>query len=58
MSTSAWRKFSRSGTQNACVEARVHRTSMQIRDFKLGEDSPVFGLSKADFAGILSMVKS
>jgi len=50
-----WRKSSRSdstGDQN-CVEARAFSGQFQVRDSKLGEDSPVFDLPAAEFSGLL-----
>ncbi|THV41537.1 DUF397 domain-containing protein [Glycomyces buryatensis] len=50
-----WRKSSRSsntGDQN-CVEARAFEGQYQVRDSKLGEDSPVFDLPTAEFTGLL-----
>ncbi|MEU5872337.1 DUF397 domain-containing protein [Glycomyces sp. NPDC047369] len=50
-----WRKSSRStsdGNQN-CVEARAFEGRFQVRDSKLGEDSPVFDLPAAEFSGLL-----
>ena len=53
MPSSAWRKSTRSGSQNACVEVRTHHANMQVRDSKLGDNSPVFSLPTADFVGLL-----
>lgn len=50
-----WRKSSRStsdGNQN-CLEARAFSGQFQVRDSKLGEDSPVFDLPAAEFSGLL-----
>jgi len=50
-----WRKSSRSsnsGDQN-CVEARRAQAGFQVRDSKLGEDSPVFGLDEGEFTSLL-----
>lgn len=49
-----WRKSSRSGGGgNACVEARTDEMGFQVRDSKLGEDSPIFALADTDFTGLL-----
>lgn len=50
-----WRKSTRSngGADSSCVEARQRAEGFQVRDSKLGHDSPVFALQKADFAGLL-----
>lgn len=51
----SWRKSSRSNStaQSDCVEARNTAAGFQVRDSKLGHDSPVFDLSAADFTGLL-----
>lgn len=51
-----WRKSSySSGTNESnCVEARTASTGFQVRDSKLGHDSPVFDLAADDFRGLLS----
>jgi hypothetical protein len=50
-----WRKSSRSNNtaQTDCVEARNIAAGFQVRDSKLGHDSPVFDLTAADFTGLL-----
>ncbi len=50
-----WRKSSRSNNsaQADCVEARNTDSGFQVRDSKLGHDSPVFDLSSSDFTGLL-----
>ncbi|MFG3338976.1 DUF397 domain-containing protein [Glycomyces sp. NPDC048151] len=54
MSQNGWRKSSRSGGDgDNCVEARVAVAGFQVRDSKLGEESPVFSLAAADFTGLL-----
>jgi hypothetical protein len=52
-----WRKSSRSTNNGACVEARTHEGVMQVRDSKLGEDSPVFSVTGADFTSMLTGLK-
>ena len=51
-----WRKSTRSGGQNDsnCVEARQQADAFQVRDSKLGHDSPVFDLASTDFKALLS----
>jgi hypothetical protein len=35
------------------VEARTAGTGFQVRDSKLGDDSPIFDLKTADFTALL-----
>jgi len=52
-----WRKSSRSGNAGGnCVEAR-RSTSFEVRDSKLGDDSPILTLSPEDFVGFLKAVR-
>jgi len=52
--TSKWRKSSRSGNSGGnCVEARTDGQSFEVRDSKLGDDSPIIGLSAEDYVGLL-----
>lgn len=56
MSTSPWRKSTRSGSGGSnCVEARTHDGRLQIRDSKLGEDSPILDLSGTDWLSFLAI---
>jgi hypothetical protein len=49
-----WRKSSRSqGNGGNCVEARTNDGEFQVRDSKLGDDSPIFGLATGDFQSLL-----
>ena len=50
-----WRKSTRSSGNNDpnCVEARTTSAGFQVRDSKLGHDSPVFDLAAADFTSLL-----
>ncbi|GAA2124747.1 DUF397 domain-containing protein [Glycomyces algeriensis] len=50
-----WRKSTRSDSDADpnCVEARNTDAGFQVRDSKLGHDSPVFDLSASDFTGLL-----
>jgi hypothetical protein len=52
---SSWRKSSRStgASDNECVEARAIAADFQVRDSKLGDESPVFDLPVSDFTGLL-----
>lgn len=51
-----WRKSSRSGSGDNCVEARNAIAGFQVRDSKLGENSPIFELETAEFTGLLRAV--
>ncbi|MQM28908.1 DUF397 domain-containing protein [Glycomyces albidus] len=57
MSQNGWRKSSRSGDADNCVEARGDVAGFQVRDSKLGEESPVLKLGTADFASLLRLVE-
>lgn len=60
MRTTKWRKSSRSGNGDAgsdCVEARATGQGFEVRDSKLPEDSPVFGLAQGDFVALLVRVQ-
>lgn len=50
-----WRKSTQSSNsgQTDCVEARNTLAGFQVRDSKLGHESPVFDLSASDFSGLL-----
>ncbi len=55
----SWRKSSRSGggVESNCVEARSTGPDFQVRDSKLGHDSPVFDLTSGDFTALLSAAR-
>lgn len=55
METTSWRKSSRSNStgDNNCVEARQAAARFQVRDSKLGDDSPIFDLGAAEFKSLL-----
>ncbi|GAB3224036.1 hypothetical protein GCM10027447_12230 [Glycomyces halotolerans] len=49
-----WRKSSRSGNSGAnCVEARAGEGAFEVRDSKLGDGSPIFGVAVGDFESLL-----
>lgn len=52
-----WKKSSRSGSQGQCVEVRQHADTVQIRDSKLGEASPILDLDPATFTALLADIK-
>lgn len=55
LARTAWRKSSRStgnGSSN-CVETRAAGSGFEVRDSKLADDSPIFGLSASDFTALL-----
>jgi hypothetical protein len=39
------------------VEARTAGTGFQVRDSKLGDDSPIFELKTADFTALLQQAE-
>jgi hypothetical protein len=50
-----WKKSSRSNNQGgACVEVRAHDGVVQVRDTKLGEDSPILDASPAAWRALLA----
>lgn len=51
-----WRKSTRSGggDDSNCIEARSQDGAFQVRDSKLGHDSPIFNLNTTDFKALLS----
>jgi hypothetical protein len=51
-----WRKSTRSSgaSDSSCVEARSQSGAFQVRDSKLGHDSPIFELASTDFKALLS----
>jgi hypothetical protein len=56
-----WQKSSRSGTggadqQGQCVEARSSGRGCEVRDSKLGDDSPILVATPADWRGFLTAV--
>ena len=52
--TTEWRKSSPSGNSGGnCVEARVKDGAFEVRDSKLGEGSPIFGLATDEFTSLL-----
>jgi hypothetical protein len=55
VNTTSWRKSSRStgGNNSNCVEARRSGAAFQVRDSKLGDDSPIFDLQPGDFEGVM-----
>jgi hypothetical protein len=50
-----WRKSSRSqgNADSNCVEARTAVRGFQVRDSKLGDESPIFNLAPEEFEGLL-----
>lgn len=60
MKTTAWRKSRRSsGDQNSnCVELRrTEQGGFEVRDSKLGNGSPIFGLGQQDLESLLGAAR-
>lgn len=59
MKTTSWRKSSRSNStgDNNCVEARVSEGAFQVRDSKMGNDSPIFDLDEKEFGSLLGAAR-
>lgn len=54
MKTTGWRKSSRSNSSgnNNCVEMRLADGVLQVRDSKMGDDSPILDLTFEEFEGL------
>lgn len=52
-----WKKSTRSGSQGNCVELRLGGDAVQVRDSKLGDASPIFDLTSADYSLLLGSLK-
>lgn len=55
---SKWRKSTRSANQGSCVELRSSARGFQVRDSKLGDNSPILNLSGSDLTGLLRNTKA
>ncbi|MCA1228686.1 MULTISPECIES: DUF397 domain-containing protein [unclassified Saccharopolyspora] len=53
-----WRKSSRSGALNECVEVALSADSTAVRDSKLGAASPVLAFGPASFDTFVRRLKS
>ncbi|WP_199035485.1 DUF397 domain-containing protein [Glycomyces salinus] len=53
---SEWRKSSRSSSQanGDCVEVRLNGDRFEVRDTKLGAESPILDVSPAEWVALLS----
>ncbi|MDN3240082.1 DUF397 domain-containing protein [Glycomyces tritici] len=51
-----WRKSTHSSgaSDSNCIEARPESGGFQVRDSKLGHDSPIFDLGAPDFKALLA----
>ncbi|THV40632.1 DUF397 domain-containing protein [Glycomyces buryatensis] len=52
-----WKKSTRSGSQGNCVELRLGDESVQVRDSKLGDASPILSLDPASYAMLIEDLK-
>lgn len=53
-----WRKSTRSGSSGSCVEVRLINGTVQVRDTKLGEASPVLPFDAGQWATLLAGVRA
>lgn len=53
-----WRKSTRSGGSGSCVEVRLINGTVQVRDTKLGEASPVLPFAAGQWASMLADVQA
>jgi hypothetical protein len=54
----SWLKSSRSNPDNYCVEAARFPSGIGVRDSKLGDASPVLGVSRDQWSAVLVGVRS
>jgi hypothetical protein len=57
-SNEGWIKATASNDAGDCVEMRANKAHVQVRDSKLGSDSPVHTLTRADFSAWVSGAKA
>ena len=53
MLTEQWKKSTKSGGGNGCVETRYVDGTIEVRDSKLGEQSPVLQFNRTEWAAFL-----
>lgn len=52
-----WKKSSRSGSSGSCVEVRLINGTVEVRDTKLGEDSPILPFTASQWAAFAAEVQ-
>lgn len=58
MLTDKWKKAEESNSQGNCVEVRVGTQGINVRDSKLGDDSPVLNYTFEEWAAFLDGVRN
>jgi hypothetical protein len=48
-----WKKSTRSGAAGHCVEAQIQDGTVQVRDTKLGEASPILNFTRDEWTAFL-----